>query len=286
MCAITTETVRQSVTRQIIQNLVVFLGILFSNQWKNPGSIVRSILAFAVLTVFSYAVTVTTHAIRSRGNASESTLINTVTGWEMWLKYAALAAGILSLILRPAFAAVMILFILFSIAHDLFFEQRILLDVITLSIVFSIRAVAGVIALKHAVLSPWLVACAFLLSLVVSLGKRRNELRMADDVQAVSRARQTGYTNKLLDQMMAVVTSSTFLAYTLYTIAPRTHAVFGNTHLLYTSPFVLYGILRYLYIVNTKDMSRGSELTILRDIPMLLNIALWLTAVLIVIHIP
>jgi len=85
--------------------------------------------------------------------------------------------------------------------------------------------------------------------------------------------------------MRAVVTSSTFIAYILYTISKRTVSqVAGSQDLIYTTPFVLYGILRYLYLVQTRDLSDGSEVMILKDHPMLINILLWLAAVIFILN--
>jgi hypothetical protein len=280
------QVVRHAVFRQIIQNTVIFLGVLFAHQWASLDAGIRSCLAFCILSLFSYTVIFTVHSIKSDSNQFENSIIRAVMDWPAWLKYSFIIAVILSILIRPAFGSAMVIYVIIAFAHDMFFSQRILLDVIILSIEFSLKAIAGVVALKNAQLSPWLVACAFLLSLVVSLGKRRNELRFHTDNSIPNRAQMTGYTDKLLDQMLAVVTSSTFLAYTLYTISSRTKAVFGHTHLVFTIPFVLYGILRYLYIVNKKDMIAGSEIEVLKDVPMLINILLWISFVVFFIRFP
>ncbi len=106
---------------------------------------------------------------------------------------------------------------------------------------------------------------------------------MFADIPDNNRAHMTGYNHKLLDQMMAVATSSTVIAYTLYTISERTLSVVGSTRLVYTVPFVVYGILRYLYLVHRRELVDGSEMAILKDIPMLTAIGSYIAAVLIIL---
>ena len=84
--------------------------------------------------------------------------------------------------------------------------------------------------------------------------------------------------------MIAVVTASTLIAYCLYTISGETVAKFGTEHLIWTAAFVLYGIFRYLYLVHQKGKGGSPEELILQDKPLLLNIVLWIGAVVLIIY--
>ncbi len=84
--------------------------------------------------------------------------------------------------------------------------------------------------------------------------------------------------------MIAVVTACTVISYALYTISGETVARFGTRNLVFSIPFVLYGIFRYLYLIYHKQMSENPTTLVLRDLPFLLNAILWLAVVVLVIY--
>jgi hypothetical protein len=92
------------------------------------------------------------------------------------------------------------------------------------------------------------------------------------------------YNTYLLDQMISVVTASTLLAYCLYTISAETVAKFGTRNLIFTVPFVLYGIFRYLYLIHQKAGGGTPEALIIRDKPLLADIFLWIVAAALILH--
>ena len=118
---------------------------------------------------------------------------------------------------------------------------------------FVLRAMAGVAVLgRH--FSHWLLLCTSLLALFLTFGKRRHELIALEGGAVDHRPILSEYSPQLLDQMIAVVTASTVMAYALYTMAPDTEARLGTTLLPVTIPFVLYGIFRYLYLLYRHDL--------------------------------
>lgn len=125
--------------------------------------------------------------------------------------------------------------------------------------------------------SHWLMICAALLALFLALAKRRHELVEVDNAVA-HRPSLADYSPQLLDQMIAVVTASTLMAYALYTIDPRTAEKFHTEKLVYTIPFVLYGIFRYLYLVYSKDGGGCPTRHLLTDWPLLLDVFLYAVA--------
>jgi hypothetical protein len=94
------------------------------------------------------------------------------------------------------------------------------------------------------------------------------------------------YTPYLLDQMIAVVTASTLIAYIFYAISPETAARFGTLLLGLTIPFPLYGIFRYLYLVHRKDEGGSPAELLLNDKPLLVCVALWAATVILIIYQP
>ena len=157
-----------------------------------------------------------------------------------------------------------------------------------------LRATAGVELIRdravrigeEVVLSPWLLVCAFFLALFLAIGKRRHELALLEGDAARHRAALGAYTPRLLDQLVAVVTSATVLAYSVYTISPETLEKFGGRPLYLTIPFVLYGIFRYLYLMYAEEKGGNPSEHFYRDRPTLVNVILWGLALLAILYWP
>jgi hypothetical protein len=117
--------------------------------------------------------------------------------------------------------------------------------------------------------------CTILLSLFLALSKRRHELILLEDDAIHHRKILFEYSPYLLDQMISVVTASTVITYTLYTVSEDTVSKFGTDRLKYTIPFVLYGIFRYLYLIHQKNEGGSPEKVMLNDFPLLVCIMLY-----------
>jgi 4-hydroxybenzoate polyprenyltransferase len=124
--------------------------------------------------------------------------------------------------------------------------------------------------------SPWLYVCAALLALFLAVGKRRTELLLLGDKDAESvRPIYRSYNLLLLDQLLMVVTTSTFLAYTLYTIETTSRFLSNNYLALFTIPFVLYGLFRYLYLIYVAGETGAPDEVLLKDRALQIDIALF-----------
>jgi hypothetical protein len=123
--------------------------------------------------------------------------------------------------------------------------------------------------------SEWLILCTLLLSLFLGFAKRRHELLILEKDATVHRAVLEHYSPYFLDQMTAIVTASTVMSYALYTISDETVRKFDTKSLIYTVPFVLYGIFRYLYLVHKREKGGNPTKIILTDIPLILNVVAW-----------
>ena len=178
-----------------------------------------------------------------------------------------------------------------NVAYSWWLKNVVLLDVMTVASGFVLRAVAGSIAIDHAIInragqaneldltiSPWLYVVTALGALFIALAKRRNELHNAGDNSVAQRSILTEYTVPLLDNLINVVATATLVSYTLYTFSTGvTEAnVPGDHSMMLTIPFVAYGVLRYLYLIHVKGVGETPEEILIRDKPLLLNIFLWL----------
>lgn len=265
-----------------IQNSVFFAGLIFSRQYTNLESAFKVLLGYLILTFLSILIVFFVDYINKEKGDWEYIFLTLHGKFPYRYLLGILSGLVLAYVLSPLFALILIIYVILALAHDLFFQKILIWDVFILTFEYTLKAVAGVSVLVNPSLSPWLIACTFLLAMMVSLGKRRNEI--ATQEQAITNPIQRPpYSENLLDQMMAVVTSSTFISYTLYTISSHTQEIVGNTRLLYTIPYVLFGILRFLFLVYRKDLSQGVEFAILSDRWILWAIIAWLGTILILI---
>jgi len=173
-------------------------------------------------------------------------------------------------------------FVLMAV-YSFFLKNVVIVDVLTVSFGFVLRAFAGAVAIDVA-FSHWLLICTMLLALFLSLNKRRHELTLLAGGAAGHRSILGEYSPYLLDQMIAVVTASTVVSYALYTQAPETVSKFGTDRLVWTLPFVLYGIFRYLYLVHQREEGGSPSRVFLNDRPLLVAVAGWTTAVVAIIY--
>ena len=194
----------------------------------------------------------------------------------------ALAAGVGLLIgtvaaaflLSVPFGIVAAVYAVLLAAYSAGLKHMVIVDTLIIAGGFVLRALAGVVVLGIE-FSYWLLLCTILLALFLTFGKRRHELLALEAGAIDHRPILSEYSPQLLDQMIAVVTASTLMAYALYTMAPETHARLGTTRLPLTIPFVLYGIFRYLYLMYRRDLGGNPSELFLTDRALLVDVALW-----------
>jgi 4-hydroxybenzoate polyprenyltransferase len=178
---------------------------------------------------------------------------------------------VFSFLLNIRFGMVVFSYLILQLAYTFSLKHIIILDVFSVAAGFVLRVLAGAVVIDVPV-STWLLVCTMLLALFLSFCKRRHELINLETEAANHRKILKEYSPYLLDQMIAVVTASTLISYSLYTISAETVQKFGTTNLKYTIPLVLFGIFRYLYLIHQKNEGGNPESIILKDKPMILNI--------------
>jgi 4-hydroxybenzoate polyprenyltransferase len=270
---------------------VVFAALAFSKHLFERGPLLRSLLAFALFCALSGAVYLLNdvadverdrlHPVkRLRAVASGQLAVRTAVMIAIGLGLAALGG---SCLLGPAFLASAACYLALNLLYSFRLKEVVIVDVLSVSLGFVIRAIAGGAAIGVAV-SDWLLICTVLLALFLSLSKRRHELTSLSGTAAGHRAILAEYTPYLLDQMIGVVTASCLMAYAFYTTAEETRQKFQTDRLAWTIPFVLYGIFRYLYLVHQKEKGGSPTDVLLTDRPLLLDVALWAAAVIFIVY--
>ena len=185
--------------------------------------------------------------------------------------------------LAPGFGVVATIYFATMTAYSFILKNIVILDVLIVAFGFVLRAVAGALAID-VIFSNWLLTCTLLAALFLALAKRRQELTLLASGAAEHRRILGEYSPYLLDQMIAVVTASTLVCYALYTSAPETVARFGTDRLIWTLPFVLYGIFRYLYLIHQKEEGGDPTKVLLNDRPILVTVALWAATIVTLIY--
>ena len=276
---------------QWTKNLFVAAALIFAKKVFDVPLLLRTLAAFAVFCLLSGAIYIVNDVL----DAAEDRLHprksrRPIAAGRIGRSEAVvLAAGLAALslvaadLLDPAFFAAAAAYVLLQLAYSVRLKDVVILDIFVVALGFVLRVVAGGLVIAVPI-SPWLLLCTMLLALFLAMSKRRHELLLLEGDAARHRRSLEEYSFRLLDQMISVVTASTVIAYCLYTVSEETVRKFGTDRLIYTTPFVLYGIFRYLYLIHQKDQGGSPEELILKDKPLLLAIVFWIASIVTIIY--
>jgi 4-hydroxybenzoate polyprenyltransferase len=277
--------------KQWTKNLVLFAGLIFSQNLGHPGLLLKTIVSFALFCLLSGSIYIFNDlADIERDRLHPVKKLRPVAGGAITPKAALLLGLGLGLFSLAASFYVNFLFGLSALAYfvlmlfySYFLKKLVIIDVFVIAAGFVLRAVAGAEAIAVPI-SEWLLICVILLALFLALAKRRQEQVHLSGEAPDHRTVLTEYPQKFLDQMISVVTAAAVVCYSLYTLSPETVDKFGNGNLKYTIPFVLYGIFRYLYLIYKKEEGQSPELALLTDAWLLWDLVLYVIAVWLAIY--
>ena len=278
---------------QWTKNLIVFAGLVFSLKLFEPDAILTSIEAFAIFCALSGVVYLINDVMdRDSDRRHPTKSQRPIAAGDLPVSVAMVAAAIIGgLALTAAFTlgwrfgAMAAGYVALQALYSGPLKHVVIIDVLSIAIGFVLRAIAGAVVL-NVVISHWLFVCTILLALFMALAKRRHELVLLADDATSHRPILGEYSAYLLDQMIAVVTASTLIAYIFYTISPETEQKFGTSWLGLTIPFPLYGIFRYLYLVHKRELGGSPADMLLNDRPLLACVTFWVLAVVLIIYHP
>jgi 4-hydroxybenzoate polyprenyltransferase len=276
---------------QWTKNLLVFAALIFAEKLFDPASLGAAFAAFADFCALSSAVyLINDVADRESDRQHPLKRFRPIAAGELPVPAAlgaAAALGILGLgaafFIGVQFGLVAAAYLALMVLYSGPLKHIVIIDVLTISIGFVLRAFAGAAAI-NVVISHWLFICTILLALFISLAKRRHELVLLADGASSHRKILGEYSSYLLDQMIVIVASATIIAYVFYTISPETVDKFHTASLELTIPFPLYGIFRYLYLVHRRDGGGSPADLLLTDRPLLACVLLWVSTVVLIIY--
>ena len=277
--------------QQWIKNLFIFAALIFSANLFNIPDLLITLEGFFIFCLAASGVYLFNdivdiekdklHPLKSK---------RALPSGKLSVKSAIVASAFLLLIgvfvsfqLKFEFGLVLLAYVLINIWYTYQLKRVVILDVMTIAAGFVLRVIAGAVLIGVPT-SEWLIICTILLSLFLGFSKRRHEIKILENEANTHRSVLQHYSPYFLDQMIGIVTATTVMSYALYTISDETVHKFGTKHLIYTVPFVLYGIFRYLYLVHKKDEGGDPTRLALTDLPLLFNIVLWIITVSIIIY--
>lgn len=273
--------------KQWIKNFFVFAAIVFSGNFFYADILMNNILTFILFCFTSSSIYILNDIVdiekdrchpdkRRRplpsGRVSKKIAIILdvfVVFGVAWASYKVLDIRILYVLAIYMFTNILYCFKL---------KNVVIIDVMVITLGFVLRVESGSIATGVQV-SPWLFLCTILLSLFLGLNKRKSEIITLKDKRSSHRKILEEYSVHMIDKMLTIVTPSILMAYCLYTFSST-----QSKTMIFTIPFVLYGIFRYEYLVDKDNVGGKPEAVFEKDIPFLINILLWMMSVLAIIY--
>ncbi len=276
--------------KQWTKNLIIFAPLVFDRQLTNVSAFLHILIGFVLYCLISGAVYLyndlidieadKNHPRKAKRPIASGRLKPNIA----MIVFALLLAITLpvSYLLSPVFGAFVSAYLLLMILYTRWLKHIVLIDVLIIATGFVLRVAGGVSLIQVERFSPWLYVVVTLGALYLGFGKRRAELALLNSGAQSHRRVLDGYTIEFLDQLIMIVSSTTIIAYSLYTFSavnlPANHAM------MLTIPFVLYGIFRYLYLIQVAGEGGAPEDLLLTDRPLQATILLWGLAILLIFY--
>jgi 4-hydroxybenzoate polyprenyltransferase len=267
--------------RQWIKNGLLFIPLVFDKQLTNWPELARVGLGFLLFCILSSLVYIVNDLMDFEADRNHpQKRLRPIAAGKLKISTARLAVVVLTLIffipaiwLSPQFALIGLIYLILNLAYSAWLKHTPILDVMILASFYVLRVGAGVVLINVHQFSPWLYLFTTFLALFLGIGKRRAELQLLAEGANTHRKSLEGYTLSLLDQLILIVSGSAIITYSLYTFsAPNLPA---NHSMMLTIPFVIYGIFRYLYLIQMEQCGGEPEEVLFTDRPLQVTILLW-----------
>jgi 4-hydroxybenzoate polyprenyltransferase len=276
--------------KQWAKNGFLFAALIFDKQLLQPLAFLRTLAGFVLFCLLSSAVYIINDLADIEADRSHpKKRSRPIAAGTLPLPVAYTAAVVLPVIifplaylLSPWFAMIALIYLLINVAYSTRLKHIPILDVLVLASLYVVRVGAGVELIKVARFSPWLYVFTTFLALYLGVCKRRAEMNLLANSNNTFRPVLQGYTVQLLDQMIAIVSCLTIVTYSLYTFSAENLPI--NHTMMLTIPFVIYGIFRYLYLLEVEHYGGEPEEVLLTDRPLQVTIALFGLAVFIIFY--
>lgn len=278
--------------KQWIKNLFLFAPILFAGELLNLGLLSKNIIAFIAFCGVSSCVYIINDIVdiesdrvhrkkRYRPLASGDINIRTAI---IFLVILFILTILLSLTLNLYFWIMVFTYFIINILYSFKVKHIVILDVFFVSLGFMLRVAAGAAAISVPV-SSWMILTTIFVSLFLAVSKRRAELSQIEQ-ENIEKQRKVldHYAIEFTEQMNTIAATGTIICYALYTVSSKAISTFQTDKLIYTTPFVIYGIFRYLYLIHKRNLGESPTQIVTKDIPIIINTIIWFIASALIIY--
>jgi 4-hydroxybenzoate polyprenyltransferase len=276
--------------KQWAKNALLFAGLVFDQQLTQPTPLLHTAAGFALFCILASAVYILNDLSdvnadrqhpKKRLRPIASGALPVPIAWAALIALAAVfATGARAL--SPWFAACGGVYFIANVAYSRWLKHVPVVDVILLALFYVLRVAAGVVIIEVARFSPWIYTFTIFLALFLGVGKRRAELKLLEQGAGAHRKVLEGYTLPYLDQLITIVITLTIITYSLYSFSapnlPENHTM------MLTIPFVIFGMFRYLYLIQVQNSGGAPEDVLFSDRPLQVTLALYAFAVLAIFY--
>ena len=277
--------------KQWIKNGFIFVPLVFDGKLIQPRPLLATLAGFALFSMITSAVYLIHDLVDLEADRAHPTKrYRPLPSGRLSREVAITAAGVLaaialplSYLLNPWFAVIVLSYLCLQLAYSFWLKHMVVIDVMTIAAGFLLRVAAGTVLVSAERFSPWLYVFTATLALFLGFTKRRQELIQLNGGENHQRAILDHYNIKLLDEIILIVTAMAMLTYALYTFSAE--GLPENHTMMLTTPFVLYGIFRYLYLIHVRGEGSAPDEVLLEDRPLQLAVLLWGLAVILVLYI-
>lgn len=275
---------------QWLKNGFVFTGILFANAWGNTPLLINVILTAIGFCFLSSSVYIFNDIVDKEQDKHHPTKKNRpIASGKVSVPFALILASICALVaigiaLFVSYKVLGIYFgyVLLNLAYSIYFKHVVILDVFCIAGGFLLRILAGTVGVGIPP-SKWLMLCSLMITLFLGFAKRRAEIIALKDRQEAHRKVLNHYGAILLDELIGICATSVIISYSLYTMSADTIKTHQTDNLIYTVPFVIYGLFRYIYILHHRSSGGDPSKDLVKDPHILLSVVCWLAVTLFII---
>ncbi|MCL2829622.1 MAG: decaprenyl-phosphate phosphoribosyltransferase [Betaproteobacteria bacterium] len=274
---------------QWVKNGFVFVGLIFSHRWSEPLLIEQVIQAAIAFSLAASCVYIGNDiADRERDRQHPKKALRPLASGAVGIHAALALSGVcllcalaLAWLTAPMVFGIILAYLLFNTAYSLGLKHIVLLDVFIISAGFMLRILAGTVGVGIAP-TDWMLLCGLMLTLLLGFSKRRAELtasRHKGEKTSAQRRVLEDYDPVLLDKLIGICAATTIVSYSLYTVSVKKLMIHSLSALVFTLPFVIYGIFRYLFLLHRRAHGEDPAAEIVRDPQLLLAVLGWLIVV-------
>jgi 4-hydroxybenzoate polyprenyltransferase len=278
--------------RQWIKNFFCFAPILFAGQLLNRELFGKNLIAFLAFCAVSSSVYIINDIVdREADKVHKKKRFRPIASGEVSIRQAVILLIIVLLITifitsftNFYFIITISLYLLINILYSLMVKHLVILDVFFISFGFMLRIIGGAAAISVS-LSSWMILTTIFFSLFLAISKRRAELSQIEQENLdIQRKVLNYYGIEFTDQMNTIAATGTIICYALYTVSEKAVSTFHTENLIYTTPFVIYGIFRYLYLIHKKNLGESPTQIATKDIPIILDTLVWMIVSILIIY--